>query len=81
MAIEMARRTRTSLNGGRSWASARPNGVSVNGTACTTALGFVLRTFSTSDRLWTARKSLWPVRNAAVRVAESGVERITYSST
>jgi hypothetical protein len=58
MAIDSARRTRTSLNGGRSWASASPNGVIEGVSACTMAAGFVLRTASTSDALCSGRKSL-----------------------
>ena len=75
-----ARRTRTSLNGGLSWASATPNGASVLWYACTTALGLVLRRISASDGLATQMKSAWPVRKAASRVAASGVERMMYSS-
>ena len=81
MAIEMARRTRTSLKGGLSWASARPNGASTFLYSCTTAVGFVLRTVSTSARVASHRTSLCPVRKAARRVAASGVERMTYSFT
>ena len=81
MAIEIARRTRTSLKGGLSWASARPNGASVLWNACTTRVGIRLaRRVSTSDGLATQMKSLWPVRKAASRVAASGVERMMYSS-
>ena len=57
-----------------------PNGASVLWYDCTTVCGFVLRTTSTSDGLATQMKSAWPVRNAASRVAASGVERMTYSS-
>ena len=42
MAIEMARRTRTSLNGGLSCASASPNGASVLWNDCVTAAVLVL---------------------------------------
>ena len=79
--METARRTRTSLNGGLSWASATPNGVRVLWKECTTALAFVFLMVSTSDGLASQMMSLCPVRKAAIRVAASGVERITYSST
>ena len=69
MAIEMARRTRRSLNGGLSWARARPNGVRVFLNVCPTAVGFVLRTVSTSEGVASEMKSLCPVRKAATRVA------------
>src|SRR2546428_443284 len=39
IAMEMARRTRTSLKGGLSWARARPNGASTLFISCTTARG------------------------------------------
>ncbi len=78
--MEMARRTRTSLNGGLSWASASPNGASVLWYACTSALGLVLRIVSTSQGLARQMMSLCPVRKAAIRVASSGVDRMMYSS-
>src|SRR5216683_1358107 len=71
-AIEMARRTRRSLKGGLSCASANPNGVSVLWYDCTTAAGLVLRMVSTSEGLASEMKSLCPVRNAATRVAVPG---------
>ncbi len=64
-----------------SWASAIPNGVRVLWYECTCTFAFVLRSVSTSEGLASQMKSLCPVRNAAIRVAASGVERITYSST
>ena len=81
MAMEMARRTRTSLNGGLSCASASPNGASVLWYDCVTAAALVFRTVSTSPGLASQMMSLCPVRNAAMRVAASGVERMMYSST
>jgi len=48
--------------------------------AVTCTFAFVLRSVSTSEGPASQMKSLWPVRNAAMRVAASGVERITYSS-
>ena len=48
--------------------------------SCTTAVGFVFRSVSTSARLCSPKISLCPLRKAARRVAASGVERIRYSS-
>src|SRR4029450_91174 len=79
IAIEIGRRTRRSLKGARSRASASPNGARVFLTPCTTEDGLLLRIASASDRLATQRMSLCPVRKAASRVAESGADRMTYS--
>ena len=81
MAMEMARRTLTSLKGGLSWASARPNTVCTVLYSCTAAAGVVLRMAAASARLATKWMSLCPERKAARRVAASGVERMWYSST
>src|ERR1700682_4823815 len=73
MAIEIARLTLTSLKGGLSCARARPKGARVLAYAWIAAAELVFRTISASAGLACQMMSLCPERNAARRVAASGV--------